>query len=65
MHRIPPDVDLSLRDLLQSQNLETTFFCTVVLCVSQNNIAGIHLCDEYTKSIDSSVFLFYKLQSIL
>ena len=41
---------LSLPGLLQNQSLETIQVCIVVLCFPRNNIAGLHLCDECTKS---------------
>ena len=47
---------LSLRDLLQDQSLEIIQACTVV-CFRHNNIDGIHLCDECTRSNASSVCL--------
>ena len=40
---------------LQSQNLETILFCIVVLCFLHNNIASIHMCDEWKGSDEPNV----------
>ena len=40
----------SLQRLLQNQSPETILVCTVVLCFPHNNIACIHMCDEFKKS---------------
>ena len=54
---------LSLLGLLQNQNIEIMLFCTVVLCYPHNNVAGIHMCDECTRSNAPSVG--HKILSIL
>ena len=40
----------SIPGLLQNQSLETILICNVVLCFPHNNIACIHMCDEYMRS---------------
>ena len=54
---------LSLRDLLQNQSLQIIQVCIVVLCFTHNNIVGIHLCDEKTRSNAPNVC--HKRSSIL
>ena len=54
---------LSLRDLLQNQNLEIILVYNVVLHFTHNNIVGIHLCDECTRSSVPSIC--HKRSSIL
>ena len=46
MHRIPPEVDLSLQGLLQNRSLEIILICIVVLHFPHDNIVWIHSCER-------------------
>ena len=52
----------SPQGLLQNQSLEIILVCIVVLCSPHNNIACIHMCDEY--KISNAPNVCHKLSSI-
>ena len=63
MHRTLLMLILRLKNIRQSQSLETIRVCIVSQCYPHKNIAGIHLYDECTRSSAPSVC--HKILSIL